>query len=205
MERYIEVNNRITKESLRDRKANPSVVDAHMQRHREEFQLFQKYIRKDSVILDVGCKDGLWLEVLRNNGFENLVATDTCDEAISEARSKGFAVNKMDAQDMSKFLPEYFDAVSILHTLEHVPEPKKVVAEIYRLLKNDGICFVEVPTQPVEPPEDWGHFHCFTREEEVTEIFENSGFQLLEIQRMDPPSKKPWHRYIFKKLKWKLL
>lgn len=49
-----------------------------------------------------------------------------------------------DAHDIP--LPdEEFDAVIIQAVLEHVLNPEKVAAEIYRLLKNDGIVYAETP------------------------------------------------------------
>ncbi|MDY6921292.1 MAG: class I SAM-dependent methyltransferase [Pseudomonadota bacterium] len=39
----------------------------------------------------------------------------------------------------------YFDAVVIQAVLEHVLQPQQVVAEIYRVLKNNGVVYAETP------------------------------------------------------------
>ena len=124
MKDYIRINNEITKKSLDERRGSPSIINAHMQRHEEEFKLFNRHVSDNTKsILDIGCKDGLWLEVLRSNGFGNIVATDTCPEAAQEARNRGFDVIECDAQDMVEIESESFDSITILHTLEHVPSP----------------------------------------------------------------------------------
>ena len=66
-------------------------------------------------------------------------------------------------------------------------------------MKNNGICFVEVPIQPVEAAELWGHYHCFTSDMQVVDLFVSNGFEFLEEEKMNPPSKKPWYRCVFKK------
>ena len=40
---------------------------------------------------------------------------------------------------------EFFDAVIVQAVLEHVLEPQKVVAEIWRVLKQDGLVYAETP------------------------------------------------------------
>ena len=49
-----------------------------------------------------------------------------------------------DAHKMS-VLSNSFDTVLATELLEHTKSPKKVVKEIYRVLKKDGVCIVSVP------------------------------------------------------------
>ena len=39
-----------------------------------------------------------------------------------------------------------FDIVAMIHALEHVPHPRQMVRKIYRLLKDDGVLIVVVPS-----------------------------------------------------------
>ncbi len=195
MSDYIEVNNRITVQALENRD-----IDAIMPRIIAEYDMFSKYVNSDAFVLDLGSKDGLFLEVLRDHDYNNIVATDCCPEAIEILAAKGFDVVECDVQYLDMFDKDTFNAISIIHTLEHVPEPNLVVIECNRILKDNGIVFVEVPTQPWEAAEDWGHFHTFTNSRQVTEIFEAWGFKQLEMKTMNPPSKKPWNRYIFRRV-----
>jgi predicted SAM-dependent methyltransferase len=43
------------------------------------------------------------------------------------------------------FQPNIYDVVFMSHVLEHCFEPKRILAEIYRLLKKNGIVAIEVP------------------------------------------------------------
>ncbi|MEM4346979.1 MAG: methyltransferase domain-containing protein [Candidatus Altiarchaeota archaeon] len=50
------------------------------------------------------------------------------------------------------FRDETFNSVICTEVLEHVEDPKKVVDEIYRVLKFNGICIVSVPfLYPIHP------------------------------------------------------
>lgn len=51
-----------------------------------------------------------------------------------------------DAQDMSGVIPsDSYDTVLLLDVLEHVPRPRKIVCEIYRILRSGGTLILSVP------------------------------------------------------------
>jgi SAM-dependent methyltransferase len=51
----------------------------------------------------------------------------------------------LDVTDMSRFNNETFDAVICNHVLEHVPNDRKGMQEILRVLKQDGFAVLQVP------------------------------------------------------------
>ena len=50
-----------------------------------------------------------------------------------------------DIQNMVMVENEKYDYIICSHVLEHVEDDKKAMREIYRVLKNDGICMILVP------------------------------------------------------------
>jgi len=52
---------------------------------------------------------------------------------------------KLDAQEMP-FGDHEFDVVICNHVLEHVPDDRKAIREIYRVLKQNGFAILQVPT-----------------------------------------------------------
>jgi len=52
---------------------------------------------------------------------------------------------KLDVQNMP-FGDNEFDVVICNHVLEHVPNDRKAIGEIYRVLKRDGFAILQVPT-----------------------------------------------------------
>ena len=86
------------------------------------------------------------------------------------------------------FEDDTFDGVWIQAVLEHVVEPTKVVSEIYRVLKTDGIVYAETPfmQQVHEGAYDFtrftvlGHRYLF-KEFEMIEIGGNKGPELVLV------------------------
>ena len=44
---------------------------------------------------------------------------------------------------------ETFDVIYNSHVLEHVPDDNKAISELYRVLKNNGTCFIAVPIHDI--------------------------------------------------------
>ncbi len=74
-------------------------------------------------------------------------------------------------------------------TLEHIGDYKQAIAELYRVLCEDGIALIHVPcyyfdrteSQPIEPHLDpWGHVRYFSAKELVTSLAE-AGFIILRL------------------------
>lgn len=71
-------------------------------------------------------------------------ATDFSPNMIAEAKKQFVPANLyFDLQDATKlpYADECFDAVVIANALHIMPEPDKAMAEIYRVLKPDGLLF----------------------------------------------------------------
>ena len=101
--------------------------------------LFRKYLPKNKPlkILDAGCGPGAALSYLSQ--FGDVIGVDISDEALKFAKKRGKVV-KGDISDLP-FKEETFDAVVAMDLLEHVPNPKNVIQEASRVLKNGGFFF----------------------------------------------------------------
>ncbi|MBI5571802.1 MAG: methyltransferase domain-containing protein [Desulfomonile tiedjei] len=94
-------------------------------------------------LLDLGCSAGLMTR-LYSRQFQRTVGVDIDAPAVRHAAAN-FSTDKLqflvrDAMDTG--LPaESFDVVTCTHIYEHVPDFKKLMAEIGRVLKKGGICY----------------------------------------------------------------
>lgn len=103
---------------------------------------------KDKVI-DIGCGEGFLLKEVKN--VAELVGTDISKTALNRAKEiltsrPEIKLVKADAQRMP-ISDDYFDVILCSEMLEHVPYPKIVLKEFYRILKNNGSFVISIPNE----------------------------------------------------------
>lgn len=97
-------------------------------------------------ILDVGCGGGILAEALARSGAK-VTAIDlsqpTLEAARGHAAAHGLEIDYryMSVEQIAQEAPGGFDAVICMEMLEHVPEPREVIAACARLLKPGGRAF----------------------------------------------------------------
>lgn len=119
-------------------------------------------------ILDVGCGSSSIYKYIKS-----------CDIIKTDIKVGSNAEIIADAH----FLPfknDSFDGALCVAVLEHVADPSKVLAEIMRVLKNDGNLYLAIPfLQPVHnDPHD---FWRWTREG-ISYVLEERGFEILRFE-----------------------
>lgn len=99
--------------------------------------LFLKELEpKASILIIGGGEKGVGTDEIYNSNKIKIISTD-----VYYTENVDFIV---DAHYLP-FKDNSFDGVWIQAVLEHVLEPNKVVSEIYRVLKKDGIVYAETP------------------------------------------------------------
>ena len=95
-------------------------------------------------VLDVGCGRGLLLREFQRRGWD-VRGTEMSETAARYPREVlKLRVDVGSLEDLA--LPAgHFDAVTLWHVLEHIPDPRVVLAEVQRVLKPGGALFVGVP------------------------------------------------------------
>jgi SAM-dependent methyltransferase len=100
--------------------------------------------RPGGALLDVGCGSGRYLDLMRSLGWSRVVGVDISERAVANARSLGVEAYAGDLAEIG-FPESSFDAVSLSHTLEHVYDPAKLLAEVRRVTAPGGRVAIVVP------------------------------------------------------------
>jgi methionine biosynthesis protein MetW len=101
---------------------------------REDFRAILGMVRPGARVLDIGCGEGLLLDMLtRENGVEGRgLEIDPANVSLCLAR--GLAVVQGDADhDLADFPNQSFDYAVLTQTLQAVRRPREVLAELLRI------------------------------------------------------------------------
>lgn len=130
-------------------------------------------------ILDLGCGSGyIGMEYVKNN---NVVFADNNKEELAKI-SVGSKV-LINATDIH-LKKETFDIIFCTDVLEHIKNDKKVLENIYKILKKEGIVVITVPAYKKfygHHDSLIGHYRRYDKED-IIKIIEPIGFKIKHIR-----------------------
>ena len=95
-------------------------------------------------LLDVGCGDGRFLQAMQKRGWET-VGLETDPVAANLARRRTGSLIHETPLEAADFPEGEFGMVSLLHVLEHVPDPRETLRVAEKLLVPGGILLLALP------------------------------------------------------------
>jgi len=129
-------------------------------------------------LLDVGCAFGFFLDLAKTAGFKTY-GLDISQYTLLKA-NKEHQVNNIDvSQEKIPFKSNFFDVITLSHTLEHLTNPFFALKETRRVLKIKGLLFIETPLRK-RWTGDKTHFSYFDKIS-LRFILENLDFKILKI------------------------
>ena len=181
---YIETYRKIYQNDV-----NPTEKDLWVQNRRAPYLvkiLQQHMVRHPGRILDIGASTGLLLETFQEFFNAAGMGIEPGDAYRAFAEAKGLKmVDSLDRLISSD--PEPFDLVSMIHVLEHLPDPIGTLREIReQLLAKDGLLLVEVPNFYAHDSYELAHLACFTPHT-LREVLKQSGFQMKTMRQHGNP------------------
>ena len=107
---------------------------------------------REALLLDAGCGNGRWSQFYATNGFRVVgvdFALEMLKAAIRRASVRGysekFSCLLADLENLSMFKNESFDAAHLYGVIEHLRNPSRVLAELSRVVRPNGVVLLDCP------------------------------------------------------------
>lgn len=146
-------------------------------------------IAKVGRILDVGCATGFFLEAAKESGWKPY-GVEVSNFAGSVARKKFGKNVTIGELQKNTFHKNYFDAVTLWDTIEHLPDPKETLKIIQGILKRGGL--ICLSTGDIESllakisGKSWHLYHLpehlsFFSPKTIRNLLKSCGFRVISI------------------------
>jgi 2-polyprenyl-3-methyl-5-hydroxy-6-metoxy-1,4-benzoquinol methylase len=118
---------------------------------RDAFALLHRQKPKGGSVLDIGCGIGTFLAICRAGGW-NVTGVEPSTIACGVARREYGLELINEPFSSTMFQGRKFDAIFAAQVLHHLPDPTAFVADVDRVLADDGILILRTPNLiPLEP------------------------------------------------------
>ncbi len=110
-----------------------------------EYQKLNRPVR----VLDIGCSEGFNLKYCRVNGTKTEhYGVDVLEDRLAKSLEAGYqSVLKHDIRILPlPYEAGFFDVAVCSHILEHLEFPERLLGELKRVLKPDGLLIIGFPT-----------------------------------------------------------
>lgn len=189
----------------------------------DDMKIFESLCRRDAYRLDLLrpfksggrlLEIGPWIGIFSANAQKSGFTVDAMEmspEACAFLRNQ-LGIQTVTTNDVQAALADSdktYDAIVMWHSLEHLPQPWKVIRNARRLLKQDGVLLVAIPNiasaQFRFMGPRWQHLDaprhtCFWSPEALTQLGRRSGLELLHLSTNDRLSHEleitAWQAYI---------
>ncbi|MDS1001919.1 class I SAM-dependent methyltransferase [Clostridium sporogenes] len=171
---------------------NWNVIRSEYFEERLKYKILSMTNIKDKIVGDLGCGTGFVSLAVANEAS----IVFSIDNSINMLKELSASASKKDYKniypikssiDNLAIFDESLNVVFINMALHHIKNAKKAIAEMYRVLKKDGIVVI---SDVREHNGEWAKEEMFDEwlgfsKEQMTNWLEDAGFQNIEIENTD--------------------
>ena len=95
-------------------------------------------------LLDIGAASGAYVRAAIDTGWE-AYGIELSTSAVAFAKDYWKVDLIQGTLEKAHFQNNFFDAIILVHTLEHLPDPLKTLIGINRIMKKTGVLYVSLP------------------------------------------------------------
>lgn len=163
---------------------NVDVKSGHYEDYSAILRMMPDKPKERLQLLEVGCANGSFL--MTSSETFDVEGVELNDSTAEVARKNGFKVKTGRIEDIEG--ESVFDIIVMLQVLEHVVRPGKLLCEVLRLLRPNGLLYVDVPNVDSASfnylrerhvhISSYGHVSMFNKES-LVRLCEKNGFELI--------------------------
>lgn len=133
--------------------------------------------------LDAACGMGYGSRMLADAGASEVVGLDLDEELIARLRADAPDNVSFEVGDLRQlpFPDDDFELITCFESIEHVPDPERVLDELRRVLKPGGVLVLSTPNRDVYTPGNPFHLRELTPHELEAELSQR--FVSVRLQR----------------------
>ncbi len=146
-------------------------------------------VARGSRVLDIGCGTGTWLRFLQRRGLQ-IEGLDASPEAVKAAAKNGVFNVTQGTLNHGVMPINTFDVITVIHCLEHDPDPGTFVGNAMTLLKPGGWLGIAIPNisswEATRAAGNWFHldppFHlCLPSGDAMRPLLERAGLTHIRV------------------------
>ncbi len=98
-------------------------------------------------LLEIGSGRGEFLNACKSFSNIDAIGIEVSEDFINFARKKNITIQKRELDDFID-KKEKFDFIVLIAVIEHLDNPDKYLNKIQKLLKKDGVIYIDCPQEP---------------------------------------------------------
>jgi 2-polyprenyl-3-methyl-5-hydroxy-6-metoxy-1,4-benzoquinol methylase len=177
--------------------AGPNPKDLAVQRARAEATLvfIQPWVKQLTSILDIGCSTGILLQRCQARYQAHGVGVEPGSLYRQYAQDLNLEVYAT-LDDLLQAQPERFELISMMHVLEHLPDPVAYLQQMReKLLHPAGWLVVEVPNLYAHDCFEVAHLISFSPHS-LMQVIQKAGFHPIQLRLHGHPRSQMLPLYI---------
>jgi SAM-dependent methyltransferase len=168
---------------------NPKDLVVQTARAQVALEFIHQQVKSTTRILDIGCSTGVLLQQFQAYYQSQTRGVEPGNMYRQYARSLGLEVF-LSLEELSSSGISHFNLVSMMHVLEHLPNPVeylKIISENF--LESDGWLLLEVPNLYAHDCFEVAHLTSFSAHT-LTQVVQKAGFRVVQLRAHGMPRSK---------------
>lgn len=168
-------------------------IDERIANAKDRVKTFARYVDLND-LCDVGSGEGIFLKVLHERGYTNIIGIEPNSAALKFGRAWGIPLYQGTIDSFCSIIEgKHIRVATLFHVIEHLPDPLNALRKIATCLPQDGYIILETPDMRSYSFRKSGYRHKLIYEEHLFyfnrenlgELLKRSGFSVLAVGKRD--------------------